>query len=97
MVLGVPLEHEWLVPKLQLGNPIAGKAPALREHHLVIAPYAPSRSLGTRKRRDALRFPALRLTGLRARQAVRTGWKACATERTFQGSSSWAYRPTRKT
>ena len=35
-----------LVPKLPLGNPIAGKAPALRENHLLIAPCAPSGSLG---------------------------------------------------
>jgi hypothetical protein len=39
----------FLVPKLPLGNPIAGKAPALRENHPVIAPGGPSRSLGTRK------------------------------------------------
>ena len=31
--------------------------------------------------------------GLRARQAVRTGWKACATGRTFQDSHSWAFGP----
>jgi hypothetical protein len=36
----------FLVPKLPLGNPIAGKAPALRENHLSIASGAPSRSLG---------------------------------------------------
>jgi hypothetical protein len=36
----------FLVPKLQLGNPIAGKAPALRENHPSMAPCAPSRSLG---------------------------------------------------
>jgi hypothetical protein len=35
----------------------------------------PSWSLGTRKIGGA---------GLRARQAVRTGWKACATGKTFQ-------------
>ena len=34
--------------------------------------------------------------GLRARQAVRTGWKACATGRTFQDSSSWAFGPPEK-
>ena len=59
-----------LVPKLPLGNPLSGKAPALRENHLFIALGGPSRSLGkftfpsrslgTRERRDALRFPALR-------------------------------------
>jgi hypothetical protein len=46
MVLGRPEAHEWLVPKLQLGNPIASKAPALRVNHLFTAPCAPSRSLG---------------------------------------------------
>src|SRR3989339_2141280 len=42
----------FLVPKLPLGNPIAGKATALREPHLFIAPCAPSRSLGTREKGD---------------------------------------------
>ena len=47
VALGNP--RVFLVPKLPLGNPIAGKAPALRENHLFIAPGGPSRSLGTRK------------------------------------------------
>ena len=36
----------FLVPKLPLGNPIAGQAPAWREKHLFIAAGGPSRSLG---------------------------------------------------
>ena len=40
----------FLVPKLPLGNPLAGQAPAWRENHLLIAPGVPSRSLGTRER-----------------------------------------------
>ena len=41
-------------------EPHCRQALALRENHLCIAPGGPSRSLGTRERRDALRFPALR-------------------------------------
>ena len=44
-----PKTFLFLVPKLPLGNPIAGQAPAWRANHLFIAPCAPSRSLGTRK------------------------------------------------
>jgi hypothetical protein len=41
-----PEELFFLVPKLLLGNPIAGQAPAWREKHLFIAAVGPSRSLG---------------------------------------------------
>jgi hypothetical protein len=34
--------------------------------------------------------------GLCARHAVRTGWKACATRKTFQNSSSLAFGPPTK-
>ena len=102
--LGWAEAHEWLVPKLPLGNPIAGKAPALRENHLLLrhAPQArawgkftfPSRSLGTRERRDARRFPALRATGyglLMKRPVGRASSPAVAI-------SSWCVRRTlRKT
>jgi len=45
-LLKLLIANIFLVPKLSLGNPIAGQAPAWREKHLFIAAGGPSRSLG---------------------------------------------------
>ena len=58
MVLGVPLEHQWLVPKCNLGTPLQAKLLLLRERIIPVLHQVAQAGLGNGGRLSGAGVPA---------------------------------------